>query len=168
MCLLVACFYPRLPAPGGRIFGSSTAILFEPGTSAQHRSAQSLCPKGNKDHAPSICIPCIWSPRLPSTGPRDLWPGPGDQLLASWARWAKFQECRGQNNVCGREDLLRPLLGFSFSFLKAGKSSFLALSTTWCCFGGSYREESPPPLQLGKRNEPSKRGQARLRKRTVR
>ena len=118
--------YPRLPAPGGRIFGSSTAILFEPGTSAQHR-ALSLCVlKGNERpcsfHLHSLhLVPQTSPPLAPEISGLVL----GDQLLASGQGGQKPQECRGQNNVCGREDLPQAsALGFSYSFLKAGKAIF--------------------------------------------
>lgn len=49
----------------------------------------------------------------------------GDHLLASGQGGQKPQQCRGQNNVCGLEDLPQAsALGFSFSFLKAGKAIF--------------------------------------------
>ena len=60
---------------------------------------------------------------------------------------------------------LRPLLSDSpFLFLKQEKQ-FSGPSTTWCCFGGSYRGVTASVAAfLGKGKEPSKRGQDRLRK----
>ena len=55
---------------------------------------------------------------------------------------------------------LRPLLsGSPFLFSKQEKQ-FSGPSTTWCCFGASYREESPPPLQLfwGRGRSPASEG----------
>ena len=141
MCCLLIVSYPRLPTPGGRIFGSFTTTLFEPGTSALHRSAQYLCPNGKWQTMPlPSASPASCSPDFPSAGPRDLWPGPGGSTSGFWTRWGKAP--------VDVKTSLRPLLsGSPFLFSKQEKQ-FSGPSTTWCCFGASYREESPPPLQL--------------------
>lgn len=90
----------------------------------------------------------------------------GDQLLASGQGGQKPQQCRGQNNVCGRDDLPQAsALGFSFSFLKAGKAIFwpehhVVLLRRFL----QRRVTASVAAFLGKGKEPSKRGQDRLRK----
>ena len=120
--------YPRLPTPGGRIFGSFTTILFEPGTRARHRSAQYSCPKGKWQTMPlPSAFPASCSPDFPSTGPRDLWPGPGGSTSGLWTRWGKAP------GVQGSEQCLwtwRPPSGLCSQvllfFFQSRKSNFLA------------------------------------------
>ena len=90
----------------------------------------------------------------------------GDQLLASGQGGEKPQECRGQNNACGPEDLPQAsALRFSFSFFKAGKAIFwpkhhVVLLRSFL----QRRVAASVAAFLGKGKEPSKRGQDRLRK----
>ena len=124
-----------------------------------------------KDHAPSICIPCIWSPRLPLHWPQR-------SLAWSWGInfWPLGKVGKSPRSVEVRtmsvdvKTSLRPLLsGSPFLFLKqekqfSGPEHHVVLLRRFL----QRRVTASVAAFLGKGNEPSKRGQARLRKRTVR
>ena len=110
-------------------------------------------------------FPASGPPDFPSTGPRDLWPGPGGSTSGLWTRWAKAPAVQ-RSEQCGRDDLPQAsALGFSFSFLKAGKAIFwpehhVVLLRRFL----QRRVTASVAAFLGKGKEPSKRGQDRLRK----